>query len=261
MKNMERQSSKGNQLKWLDGEFWYKADYTGYEGLAEYVISHLLQASTLKKEEYVIYDLEEIQYGQQCFRGCRSLNFLEEGWQLITLERLFQSFLGEGLHKHIYRINDHEERTRFLAEQTEYITGLQDFGGYLAKLTAMDAFFLNEDRHTHNIAVLMNEDGQYRYCPIFDNGAGLLSDTSMDYPLGADIYGLIGTAKACTFCDDFEEQLEIVEKLYGSRLRFSFGRKDVRDLLDAAVEYPVEIRERVQDILFEQMRKYAYLFG
>jgi len=38
-----RQSSKGNQLKWKDGEFWYKADYTGYEGLSEYVISHLLQ--------------------------------------------------------------------------------------------------------------------------------------------------------------------------------------------------------------------------
>ena len=37
-----RQSSKGNQLKWENEGIWYKADYTGYEGLAEYVISHLL---------------------------------------------------------------------------------------------------------------------------------------------------------------------------------------------------------------------------
>lgn len=29
-----RQSSKGNQLKWYVEGIWYKADYTGYEGLA-----------------------------------------------------------------------------------------------------------------------------------------------------------------------------------------------------------------------------------
>ena len=34
------QSSKGNQLKWKQGEIWYKADYTGYEGLAESVQKH-----------------------------------------------------------------------------------------------------------------------------------------------------------------------------------------------------------------------------
>ena len=54
----ERQSSKGNQLKWENGGLWYKADYTGYEGLAEYVISHLLKKSSLKNEQYVVYDLE-----------------------------------------------------------------------------------------------------------------------------------------------------------------------------------------------------------
>ena len=30
-----RLSSKGNQLKWKKDGYWYKADYTGYEGLAE----------------------------------------------------------------------------------------------------------------------------------------------------------------------------------------------------------------------------------
>lgn len=29
----DRQSSKGNQLKWENEGIWYKADYTGYEGL------------------------------------------------------------------------------------------------------------------------------------------------------------------------------------------------------------------------------------
>lgn len=47
-----RQSSKGNQLKWQgDDAFWYKADYTGYEGLAEYFVSNLLKYSTLDAAE------------------------------------------------------------------------------------------------------------------------------------------------------------------------------------------------------------------
>lgn len=40
----DRQSSKGNQLKWENEGIWYKADYTGYEGLAEYMISNLLKS-------------------------------------------------------------------------------------------------------------------------------------------------------------------------------------------------------------------------
>ena len=33
----------------------------------------------------------------------------------------------------------------------------------------------------------MDTEGNYDYCPIFDNGAGLLSDIKMDYPLGNTI--------------------------------------------------------------------------
>ena len=54
----DRQSSKGNQLKWENEGIWYKADYTGYEGLVEYMISHLLKKSSLAENEFVCYDLE-----------------------------------------------------------------------------------------------------------------------------------------------------------------------------------------------------------
>ena len=60
------------------------------------------------------------------------------------------------------------------------MTGLTEFGVYLCKLLTIDALFLNEDRHTHNIAVLLDPDGKYHYCPIFDNGAALLSDIVQD---------------------------------------------------------------------------------
>ena len=74
----ENKSSKGNQLKWRNGDEWYKADYTGYEGLAEYVISHLIMKSSLSEDEFLLYDLENIKYKRNVFHGVRSKNFLKD---------------------------------------------------------------------------------------------------------------------------------------------------------------------------------------
>lgn len=255
----DRQSSKGNQLKWEDNGVWYKADYTGYEGLAEYMISHLLKKSTLAEDEYVLYDLEEIKYKEQIYTGARSASFLKEGWQLITLERLFKNFFGESLYVSIYHIAEHEERFRFLVNQVERMTGLKNFGVYLNKLFTIDAFFLNEDRHTHNIAVLMNEKGEFAYCPIFDNGAGLLSDTLMDYPIQGDVYKFMRQSKAKTICDNYDEQLDISEELYGVNIKFNFTEKDVKELLQNITEYSEEEKRRVEAIICARISKYRYL--
>lgn len=256
----DRQSSKGNQLKWLSSGIWYKADYTGYEGLAEYMISNLMQYSSLEAEEYVIYETEEIRYGHSSFKGCRSKDFLPEGWQLITLERLFQNYYGESLNRSLYTIVNHESRLRFLVEQTERITGLREFGVYISKLLTVDSFFMNEDRHTHNIAVLVDESKNYHYCPVFDNGAALLSDTTMDYPLNMEVVELMADVEPKTFCRDFDEQLDLVEKLYGKHIEFDFGIKEIENLLNNEKYYSQEIKARVKDIVLEQKRKYKYLF-
>lgn len=260
MKVDDRQSSKGNQLKWKSHGIWYKADYTGYEGLAEYIISHLLQKSTLSEQEYVLYDLEQIKYKSKVYSGVKSKDFLQCGWQIITLERLFQNFFGQSLYQSIFKIRDHEERLIFLVNQVERITGLKEFGKYLNKLLTIDAFFLNEDRHTHNIAVLMNKKGAFAYCPVFDNGAGILADTTMDYPLDGDIYELIDSVKSKTISSDFEEQLDISEALYQNHIKFSFTMKDVKELLDNAEIYSEKERIRVERVMRVQMRKYQYLF-
>lgn len=259
-KTNERQSSKGNQLKWLNKETWYKADYTGYEGLAEYVTSNLLRYTSLKEEEYICYDTEEICYKNHKYTGCRSIDFLPQGWQLITLERLFQSFYGQSLNKSIYQIEKVENRIRFLVEQTIRITGLDNFGEYISKLLTLDAFFLNEDRHTHNIAVLTDQDGAYHYCPFFDNGAGLLSDTTMDYPLDGVIENLLKNVSSKTFCPDFDEQLDATERLYGQFVKFDFGEEEIQRLLDKEKYYAKEIKERILNILRIQKSKYQYLF-
>ncbi|MBP5728634.1 MAG: hypothetical protein J6Y48_16300, partial [Clostridia bacterium] len=134
----DRRSSKGNQLKFERDGIWYKADYLGYEGLAETVISRLLRFSSLDPSEYVDYDTEEIIYNGQVFTACKSIDFTD-GWQLITLERLLSRVYGRGLHQVVYAIEDHTQRLKTLVELVERATGLNDFGPYMAKTLTVDS--------------------------------------------------------------------------------------------------------------------------
>ena len=257
----QQHSSKGNQLKWQKEGTWYKADYAGYEGLAEYVVSGLLRYSNLEKDEYIMYQTEEIAYKDRVYCGCKSQNFLPEGWQLITLERLFQNQHGKSLYKSIFQIEGVHERAGFLTAQAERMTGLKGFGKYLCRVLTVDALFLNEDRHMHNMAVLLDTAGEFHYCPVFDNGCALLSDTTMDYPMNKDIIDLIPQVRSKTLTTDFQEQLDAVESLYGQEMRFHFDEHTITNLLDGEKYYPPEIKRRVRDILLQQRRTYRYLFG
>ena len=111
------------------------------------------------------------------------------------------------------------------------------------------------------IAVLRNEKtGQYRLCPIFDNGLSFLSDLK-DYPLDADLYANIGKVDAKPFSRDFLMQQETASALYGSHLHFDVKHQDVDELLDGLEEYySEEILNRARGVLLEQMRKFQYLF-
>ena len=64
-----------------------------------------------------------------------------------------------------------KSRIRYIAEKTAEITGLHGFPQYLTLLFEIDSLILNDDRHLNNIAII-EQDGRYDYCPIFDNGAG-----------------------------------------------------------------------------------------
>ena len=259
LKDDGRKSSKGNQLKWETGGVWYKADYTGYEGLSEYIVSGLLASSSLTAGEFVEYSLETIKYRAQFFNFFKSLDY-SGGWQVITLERLFKNNYGTSLNSGIYAIEDHIERLRYLVNQVERATGLKNFGKYMSKMLTIDAVFLNEDRHTHNISILWNGYDKYRLCPFYDHGAALLSDTTLDYPLGFDIFANLDEVRAKTICTSFDEQVEIAESLYGRNITFSWGNKEIDRLLSGTGIYSTEIISRVRDLLSERRRKYSYLF-
>lgn len=255
----DRRSSKGNQLKFQKGGIWFKADYLGYEGLAEYAVSKLLARSDLDAGEYVDYEPEQIEYNGQVINGCMSRDFTE-GWQLITLERLFKQTYGHGLNSIIYSVEDHEERLKILTGQVERVTGIRNFGVYMSKILAVDALFLNEDRHTHNLAVMMNGTGDFKTAPIFDNAAALLSDTTLEYPMKGELFPLIDKVRPKTFCNDFSEQLDIAEHLYGRNIRFVFTYNDVVEIMDKADIYDEAQRRRATNVIMEMRRRYQYMF-
>lgn len=260
LKSFDRQSSKGNQLKWENNKIWYKADYCGYEGLTEYVVSELLNYSNVKNIEHVAYSVEQIKYREVVYNGAKSEDFLTDDWQIITLERLYKDFCGESLYAKVWHIEGVKNRLEFLVSEIKRITGLSNLEQYISYLLTIDALFVNEDRHMHNIAILMNSNGEFDYCPVFDNGAGCLSDTRMDYPLGGDVMKYIDKVNAKTVCSSFDEQLDAVEELYRYDIKFSYNANDIEKVVNKATIYTEEVRERVKIVLKDRMRKYRYLF-
>jgi len=255
----EGHSSKGNQPKLYDGEYWYKADHMGYEALAEVLTGRLLGHSN--EQDFVRYEPVLIREDGRTYTGCRSRSFQGNDEMLVPLERLYRAYYGQSLAKKLATMPEAEEQIAFTVEFVEKVTGLSGFGQYLCTLLELDAFILNEDRHTNNIAVLRNEKtGQFRPCPIFDNGLSFLSDAK-DYPLDGDIFAEIQRVEAKPFSGDFMTQVEAAAALYGSRLHFDLSAEAMEQCFDGMWEYyPAEVINRVQRILHEQRRKYQYLF-
>ena len=256
-------SSKGKQLKWEQDGWWYKADAFGYESLAEVLISRLLSMSNLTA--VVSYEPVMIRYRDKEYRGCRSRNFKNTGEELITLERLSRNYTSFGLAQQLSRIADVKQRIRFTEELVHNVTGINGFGEYITKLMEIDAFFLNEDRHTNNIALLYNrKKKEYRLCPFFDMGLSLFSDTKDAYPVHMSLDEAKDKIEAKPFSRDFDIQLDAANELYGCYLKFPFGEKEIVKALGDIKElegfYAKEELHRAVEVLRYQAGKYKYMF-
>ena len=231
-------SSKGNQEKWQDGGRWYKLDQFGYEGLAETVISRLLEHSSIETDtpfRFVRYRMERMNVHGRDRNGCSSANFLQRGESIITLSHLFKRE-GLLLRDILTRLSSDKKRIAWLAEETAALTGLELFPQYLTLLFEVDALFLNDDRHLNNIAVL-EKSGRFDYCPIFDNGAGLLSNVQMA-PMDIDPAALIRTAKARPFNSTFNRQVIHARNLFGSQFRITkFTEEELLRELEEPLSY------------------------
>ena len=234
-------SSKGNQEKWLDhkSNCWYKLDQFGYEALAETLISMLLERSNIGKDipfSFVRYRIERLYVHGRERTGCVSRNFLREGQSLITVNRLLGNFLGVPLKNKLAALPSDKRRIAYLAEAVADCTGLDDFPRYLTLLFEVDALFCNDDRHLNNIAVI-EEDGHYDYCPIFDNGAGLLSNTLLSQ-MDIEPKALISQLRARPFNTTFTRQMNTARSLYGRQLAMpKLSREEVVGELQALLSF------------------------
>ena len=242
-------SSKGNQEKWQDNGRWYKLDQFGYEGLAEVTVSNLLELSSIEQNtpfKFVRYSPEIINAHGIDRTGCSSKNFLKKGQSIVTLSHLFKSY-GMHLADSLSKLPSDKQRIAFIAEKTAELTGLDMFPKYLTLMFETDALFLNNDRHLNNIAVL-ECNGIFDYCPIFDNGAALLSN-EMDYPMNIDPEALVRSVHARPLNTTFNRQMIHAVKLYGIQLDISrLTTSDIRKAISESLEfYPDRDRGIISD--------------
>lgn len=254
-------SSKGNQEKWQDNGCWYKLDQFGYEALAESAISMLLEYSNIEVStpfQFTRYRMERINVHGRERTGCSSKNFLQHGQSIVTLSHLLKRYESKPLQDILTKLSSDKKRIAYLAEATAEFTGLKEFPQYLTLLFEVDALFLNDDRHLNNIAVLL-KDGKYDYCPIFDNGAGLLSNVQIS-PMDIIPKSLIRAVQARPFNTTFNRQMNTSRNLYGRQLQMpEFTRKEITAMIEPLLSYYAErdrgiIRDRVCDTILTRQK-------
>lgn len=251
--------AKGNQPKWLLNGKWYKADHMGCEALAEVLTARLLKQSNVF--HFTAYEPVLIQYQGKEMPGCASQNFRGRHEMLVSFERLHRAYRGQGLAAVLGEMKEPQQRIRYTVDFLEQTTGLSGVGEYLTLLLEADAFFLNEDRHTNNLAVIRNEKTKgFRLCPIFDDGLALLADLG-NYPVDQNVSDCISRVRAKPFDVDFDVQVKAARALYGPQLKFSFTQSEIlKQLDDLRALYSDEVLVRAEQILWRQMGKYPEYF-
>ena len=230
--------------------------------MAETVISTLLEQSNITTDTpftFVRYHMERLRVHGRERTGCSSKNFLQPDQALITINRLLSSYLGKPLREKLVHLPSDKKRIAYLAEATAELTGLELFPQYLTLLFEVDALFCNDDRHLNNIAVI-EQNGKFDYCPIFDNGAGLLSNTQLS-PMDILPPALISALQARPFNTTFTRQMNTARSLYGTQLVMpKLTTSDIREVLGPVLNYYPQrdrdiITDRVEACILIQQRK------
>lgn len=243
-------SSKGNQEKWRDDNIWYKLDQFGYEALAETVTSEILEKSNVENDtpfKFVRYSIEKVKVHNADRIACTSPDFLKQGEAIITLNKLLSSNLKISLTEKLGRLTSDKKRIQYLVDATKEVTGLADFDKYLTLLFEIDSLILNDDRHLNNIAVI-EINGKFDYCPIFDNGAGLLSNTQI-YRMDIEPKGIMKSMVASPFSMTFNRELKTIRSLYGAVLQIpKLTKNKIAEIVNPYLEfYPQRDRAIIKD--------------
>ena len=192
-------TSKGTQKKYVKDGYWYKLNKLGYENIAEYLCSFVLECSNCKK--YVSYEICKVN-GKS---ACRSYDFLKPGQEFVTFQNLYEQYYGIKLTDKVMEFREISERIAYTLEFVKKVTKL-DLTEYLKTILTLDMLCLNEDRHFDNLGVLYSiKDNVFTEAPVFDNGLSLCSDYGT-YPLDEEIEEIVTKVTALPFSGSFELQ-------------------------------------------------------
>jgi len=258
-------SSKGNQEKWYDADSnnWYKLDKIGFESLAEAVASELLaKHSNIESElgyTVVRYHIETVNVHRKDRIASVSLNFLNGEQSIQTVYHILKRVLGSDYQRVLADEKNIANRLALIVDTVEKVSGLTDFGKYITLLFEVDALIANEDRHLNNIAVI-EENGVYDYCPLFDNGEGFMLD-NVRYPFDVRTQGLTRNLRAKPFNCQFGRCLTAARSLYGAQLEVEFTDKNIRDIVDKHLHQYQQfiqpyLKQRIVDVVNLQRDKY-----
>lgn len=202
-------TSKGNQIKWVKGNKFLKANTMGYESIAEVLATEVAMAT--KGLNYVDYSLcKIIEGGNYSYYGCVSDIFTRDDEIIVSVDRVLVRYLGSVSERNkFFKKNKGIDLVKNLSHICSEVTGIpqDDIMLYWSNIVKLDAIILNEDRHFNNISFLKSKNGSYSLSPIFDNGLSFLSDIR-DYPLDEKLYDNIKRVKSRPFNSDFNKQIE-----------------------------------------------------
>lgn len=239
-------SSRGSQIKFRKGNYWYKIDESGPEGKAEELASKILSCSNLMPDEFVTYESCTIEYEGKTYNGCRSKDFLNTGEQLFSYEKIYKLTTGRLLSEDITPLESPEKRIEYVSDVIKSFCGL-DVKEHIAKTLTTSMLLLDTDRHFNNIAIIASEDlSTFRNAPIFDNGASFLSNYSV-YPPSITIEDLKDNNIIITG-KPFTSSLEYQAAAAGFRMKFDFDM--IHRILDN------EPDSRMKDIALFSIEKY-----
>lgn len=185
-------TSKGVLYKGItqDGKLYFKAGFCDEYGDFE---NHSVKSECIAYEIGKALGLDvlkqELSYSGDVLT-CKSENFLKPGESLITLAKL-------GIHTYEMLLNQ-----------------LPEFVDYFNSILIFDFIINNIDRHLNNLALIVDENGEFRTPPIFDNGSSLYFDLNpeqLDYSIN-NPYGFKKFALAKPFNRKHYTQIKLVEE-------------------------------------------------
>lgn len=247
---LKKSTIEGYQSKHIKDGYVYKLDTMGYESISESLVSELLSCTEL---DYVDYSLGIWENGESC---CVSKDFKLGRYEEITLKSILES-VDYGLD--MFDRYTGKVRLKYTEDTIHTYTDLpkSELHMYLGTLCKLDALILNEDRNLGNITFLQ-EGEEYLFCPIFDNGAILLSDTEM-YPMGdRKVHCMAQSVRSKPFCSIFLEQVKLFEDVPNIKIdydRFISNLEYIDNNIETLVLFKKNCYNRAKSILLKQLSR------